>query len=54
VYRTRTEFFERLEQAVLDSGTPAEIERRRAFAAANTWDHRVDDLQARLRRLVNP
>ena len=53
VYRTKTEFFECLDQAVRDPGTPEEIGRRRAFAAANTWTHRVDELAAHLRKLVN-
>ncbi|MBZ5601841.1 MAG: glycosyltransferase, partial [Acidobacteriia bacterium] len=50
VYRTKAGFFECLDRAIQSPGTPEEVARRRAFAAANTWDHRVDELSVRLRR----
>lgn len=53
VYTTETEFFGCLEHAVRRPGTPEEVGRRRAFAAENTWNRRVDALDAELRRLVS-
>lgn len=51
VYREWEESFRLLEEAVASGSREERVQARRAFAAENTWQHRVDQLAAAFRRV---
>jgi len=52
VYKEEQQSFQLLERAVARNHSPQEIERRKQFAAANTWNRRIIELQQQLLAVV--